>query len=209
MTYFSICYCLNVCVNDTSKAFGPYETRTDEELVRLIVTGQPEVFAELYGRYYPRVYRLAYGMTGRHDSAEDLAQEVFIRAYQKLGLFSGQSSYSTWFYRLALNHCLNYCKTARRQKQAESCDLEQPALATSLRQTEKRILQKEMQDQIHRALFSLKPKYRLIVILRDIENLTYEEIADRVNCSTGTLASRLRRARKILARKLEHLKGAF
>ncbi len=106
-------------MNDTSKAFGPYETRTDEELVQLIVTGQPEVFAELYERYYSRVYRLAYGMTGRHDSAEDLAQEVFIRAYQKIGLFSGQSSYSTWFYRLALNHCLNHCRSARRRKQAE------------------------------------------------------------------------------------------
>lgn len=204
-----ICYCLNVCVNDTSKAFGPYETRTDEELVQLIVTGQPEVFAELYERYYSRVYRLAYGMTGRHDSAEDLAQEVFIRAYQKIGLFSEQSSYSTWFYRLALNHCLNHCRSARRRKQAETGDLEQPALTAALKQMEKRVLQKEMQDQIHRALFSLKPKYRLIVILRDIENLSYEEIAERVNCSTGTLASQLKRARKILARKLEHLKGAF
>ena len=196
-------------MNDTSKAFGPYEIRTDEELVQLIVTGQPEVFAELYERYYSRVYRLAYGMTGRYDSAEDLAQEVFIRAYRKLDLFSGQSSYSTWFYRLALNHCLNYCRSMRRRKQAESCDLEQPALTASLRQMEKKILQREIQDQIHRALFSLKPKYRLVVIMRDIENLSYEEIADRVNCSTGTLASQLKRARKILARKLEHLKGAF
>ena len=148
-------------------------------------------------------------MTGRHDSAEDLAQEVFIRAYQKIGLFGGQSSYSTWFYRLALNHCLNHCKSARRRRQAESFDAQRPAPAPALKQVEKKILQKEMQDQIHRALFSLKPKYRLIVILRDIENLSYEEIAERLNCSTGTLASRLKRARKVLARKLEHLKGAF
>ncbi|MGA9772147.1 MAG: sigma-70 family RNA polymerase sigma factor [Blastocatellia bacterium] len=196
-------------MNETGKRFGPYETRTDEELVQIIVTGQPEVFAELYERYYSRLYRLAYGMTGRHDLAEDLAQEVFIRAYQKLGLFGGQSSYSTWFYRLALNHCLNHCKSARRRKQAETIDSGQPALTAALRQMEKNILQHEMQDQIHRALLSLKPKYRLIVILRDIENLSYEEIAERVNCSTGTLASQLRRARKLLARKLEHLKGAF
>ena len=76
-------------MNDTSKAFGPYEIRTDEELVQIIVTGQPEVFAELYERYYSRVYRLAYGMTGSHDSAEDLAQEVFIRAYQRSGFLAG------------------------------------------------------------------------------------------------------------------------
>ena len=179
-------------------------TATDEELVSLVVAGQIDVFAGLYERFYSRVYRMAYGMTGQHQAAEDLVQDVFVRAYQKLKLFAGQSSFATWFYRLALNHCLNHCKSERKRLRLQTTDLVQTP-AVPAKQMEDRVLGKELQTEVHRALLSLKPRMRMIVILRDIEGLSYQEIADRMNCSMGTLASQLKRARTLLARKLEHL----
>lgn len=179
-------------------------TATDEELVSLVVAGQIDVFAALYERFYSRVYRMAYGMTGQHQAAEDLVQDVFVRAYQKLKLFAGQSSFATWFYRLALNHCLNHCKSERKRLRLQTTDLVQTP-AVPAKQMEDRVLGKELQTEVHRALLSLKPRMRMIVILRDIEGLSYQEIADRMNCSMGTLASQLKRARTLLARKLEHL----
>jgi RNA polymerase sigma-70 factor (ECF subfamily) len=179
-------------------------TATDEELVSLVVAGQIDVFSVLYERFYSRVYRMAYGMTGQHQAAEDLVQDVFVRAYQKLKLFAGQSSFATWFYRLALNHCLNHCKSERKRLRLQTTDLVQTP-AVPAKQMEDRVLGKELQTEVHRALLSLKPRMRMIVILRDIEGLSYQEIADRMNCSMGTLASQLKRARTLLARKLEHL----
>lgn len=183
----------------------PEATATDEELVSLVIAGQVDVFAGLYDRFYSRVYRMAYGMTGQHQAAEDLVQDVFARAYQKLRLFAGQSSFATWFYRLALNHCLNHCKSERQRLRLQTSGLEQLPSPIQPEQMEERVLGKELQSEVHRALLSLKPRIRMIVILRDIEGLSYQEIAGRMNCSMGTLASQLKRARTLLARKLEHL----
>jgi RNA polymerase sigma-70 factor (ECF subfamily) len=192
-----------------TEALSPYAGDTDEKLARRFLVGQVEVFAHLYERYYGRAYRLAYGMTGNHEAAEDLTQEVFIRTYQKLALFSEQSSFSTWFYRLAFNHCLNYCKSGRNRAGETTDKVEPIALNRELKQVEKNILQEQIQSQIHKALFSLKPKFRMIIILRDIEGLSYGEIAERMNCSVGTLGAQLKRARHLLAKKLEHLRGNF
>ena len=183
------------------------EELSDEELVTMALAGREDVFAVIYQRYYYRAYRLAYGMTGRHEESEDLTQEVFIRAFQHLSQFAGRSKFSTWFYRLAINHYLN--RGSRRKEFQPETEEVASAAADSLNHMEKLVLQKQVQDQIHQALLSLKPKYRVIVILKDIEGLSYEEIAEQVGCSSGTLGTRLKRARRLLARKLEHLRGTF
>lgn len=186
------------------------KTRTDEQLVGLALAGDATAFADLYERFYSRTYRMAYSMTGHRGAAEDLTQEIFMRAYQRLKDYGGQSSFSTWFYRLAVNHSLNYRRHERGALREEAADnLESFAQPGALKQIEATVLQKQIQEQIHRALVALKPKLRIVVILKDIEGLSYEEIAERVNCSTGTVASRLNRGRKLLAHRLEHLKGAY
>ena len=186
------------------------ETQTDEVLVALVVGGEPEVFAELYQRYYTRAYRLAYGMTGQRGAAEELTQEIFMRVYERLHLFRGESRFATWFYRLAVNQSLNYRRGEQSARYEEAVDEEElNYLMSSQPGIEAGLLQKQIQLQVHQAMLGLKPKLRMMVILKDIEGLSYEEIAARANCSTGTVASRLNRARKLLARKLEHLKGAY
>jgi|SRR6185295_7910993 len=183
---------------------------TDEELVRLVVAGERDRFAPIYERYYWRVFRLAYGMTGNYGSAEDLTQEIFMRAYQRLKEFRGQSAFSTWLYRVAVNHSLNYRRKHRAEAREESpSEIDPQPMIDGSTTADTGVMRQQMTVQVHRALLALKPKLRMIVILKDIEGLSYEEIAQRTNCSTGTVASRLNRSRKLLARKLEHLRGAY
>lgn len=133
-----------------------------------------------------------------------------MRVYERLHLFRGESRFATWFYRLAVNHTLNYHRRERGARYEEATDAEElMSLASYQPGIEADVLQKQIQLQVHRAMLGLKPKLRMIVILKDIEGLSYEEIAARLNCSTGTVASRLNRARKLLARKLGHLKGVY
>lgn len=194
----------------TSTSHGPAPDlihRSDEELVPLIVAGQEEVFSIVYDRQYGRIYRLVFGMLGRHEGADDVTQEIFLRAFLKLAQFDGRAQFSTWLYRLAVNHCLNQVSTIQREDQMYESDQDLPELTGDLPSAESLILQHQIQHQVTQALLSLKPHYRIVILLRDIEGFRYEDIAEQLNCSVGTLAARLKRARMLLARKLEHLKG--
>jgi RNA polymerase sigma-70 factor (ECF subfamily) len=179
---------------------------TDEELVAQFLSGNREAFAHLYRRYYERTYRLAYGMTGDRAAAEDMAQEVFMRVYERLEQFEGRARFSTWFYRVTINHCLR-----RRERTAAiraETPLDEGSEPGASPRVDEGIFQEQVHLQVHRALLSLRPVPRMIVVLKDIEGLSYGEIAERMNCSEGTVASRLNRARRLLGRKLAHLKGA-
>lgn len=184
---------------------------TDEELVELVVAGQGEVFARLYERYHLRAYRLAWGMTAQRETAEDLTQEIFLRAYQKLNLFRSEASFATWFYRLAINCCLQSRQRARKNftetvEETELMRLLDGHATIGAHPTETAVLQQEEQAIIHKALLSLKPDLRMVVILRNLEELSYDEIAERMNCSIGTVGTWLHRAHKLLATKLAGLR---
>ncbi len=180
----------------------------DSELVRLASAGDRAAFAQIYERFYARAFRLAYSMTGNRAAAEDLTQEIFMRVFQRLENFGGQSSFATWFYRLAVNHSLNYRRKERFSVQDNHSD-KLEFLANPSPQIESVVLQNQLKDEIHGALLELSNDMRMVIILKDIEGLNYDEIAERMSCSQGTVASRLNRARKQLAQKLRHLKGAY
>jgi RNA polymerase sigma-70 factor (ECF subfamily) len=200
-------------LTQTAEALDYEAEGVDEQLVARICAGERSLFTELYGLYYPRTFALAFGMTGRREQADDMTQEIFLRAYQRLSTFNGRSSFATWFYRLAVNQALNYCRRERRHKSTRSSaeDLESLMSASTSgadsRPMEAALLQQQVQAQVRQALLTLKPEMRVLIVMKEIEGLSYEEIAERLDCSTGTVASGLSRARKLLARKLENLKG--
>lgn len=178
---------------------------SDEEIIRLIIAGDSEKFSTIYKRHFLRIYRIAYRMTGNNESAKDLTQEIFIRAYENLSKFNFRSSFFTWFYRLAHNYSLNYrYKDNRRENQMPEEIFKFDAYHKN--EVEENLFKHQLQEQIHKALLTLKPKLRLVIILRDIEGLTYEEVAEQMNLSPGTVASRLSKARSILAGRLAHLR---
>lgn len=190
------------------------ETRADETIVARVRGGERELFAVLYARHRRRVYRLAYGMTARREAAEDLTQEIFMRAYDRLAQFRNEANFATWLHRLAINCCLN----DRRREAARVGDagsfVEEAASEERLVLTgddaadaERDAWRAQIKRKVHDALQSLPPELRVVVVLRDIEGFSYDEIAERLACSSGTVASRLNRARRLLACKLEDLRG--
>ena len=187
------------------------QNQSDEVIVLRIKAGEGELFVHLYDRYYAKVFRLAFGMTAEREQADDLAQDIFLRVYRQLDGFRMDSTFATWFYRIAFNHCLTYLRRQRwRRLMVTTSDLpnvhevggDQPANFADAS-----LLKQEIQSEVRRALLSLKPKARLFVFLKDIEGLSYDEIAEQLDCSPGTVASGLSRARHLLARKLAPLKG--
>jgi RNA polymerase sigma-70 factor (ECF subfamily) len=171
----------------------------DRRAVERARAGESAAFAELYERHYRRVFGIAFGMSASVPAAEDLTQETFMRAYRKLGQYRGDSAFATWLHRLAVNVCLNF--RARMEPAIVSAsEATVPAHDDSLHQ-------RHLQREVHAAILRLKPKQRIVVVLKDLQGLSYQEIAERLGCSQGTVASRLSEARRQLARRLAHLKG--
>lgn len=182
----------------------------DDELVALARGGSYEAFEELVRRYQRRIYSLVYNMTGHREDAEDLLQEIFVKAYRSLDRFKGDSSFFTWLYRIAVNHTINFLKKRKRTEHDFSFDVMDPAaefdpVFRHLKARESPVREVtliELQKKLNAALRKLSDKHRTVVVLHDIQGLPHEEIGRIMKCSVGTIRSRLFYARKILQKEL-------
>ena len=183
------------------------ETWTGERVVEGCRAGDREAFRLLFERHKDRVYSVAlYFFGGDEATAHDITQQVFLKLFSRIGQFQGESEFSTWLYRVTTNACLDEQRKRRRFLPfGEAASAEPRARGAQ----EERVAGAELEGAVARAVASLKPKLRVVMLLKYFEELSYEEIAAAVGCSTGTVASRLNRGHKILARKLGHLRGAF
>lgn len=192
-------------ISDTANA-------TDEQLVRSACRGDREAFEELVHRHRDKIYSRAYSMVRNADDAFDLSQEAWIKAWQRLKQFHGDSSFATWMTRITINVCLDFM---RRQKRAyfESTEtLEEtggverllpPAEVDPL----EGLAREELRERIDAAMESLSDAHRTVLILHEYEGLEYKEVAKRMKCSLGTVMSRLFYARRNLAARLADLKA--
>lgn len=197
----------------------PMPDGDEERLVERLKQQDEAAFNELVRLYQGRIYRLVFRMLGDRAEAEDLAQEVFVTVFKSIHGFRGDSKLSTWMYRVATNHCKNRIKylgrRARGQKQefdeiADAHKLDSATMSTSVRlpRPDEVATGKETEQFIRVALAELPEEQRRLVILRDIENLTYEEIQKLTGLAAGTVKSRLHRARLALVRRVRQLQGA-
>lgn len=183
--------------------------RVDENLVQRCQEGDLDAFDQIVEEYSQKVYNLTYRMIGNPADASDLSQEVFVRVYRSLNNFRGESSFSTWLYRIATNVCLDEIRRRNRKsaiplKQRICIDDEQCRDIPDWSTVPETIVQsKELQEEIQGMINSLNPEYRLVIILRDIQGYSYAEIGEIINCSIGTVKSRLSRARKSLKMKIK------
>ena len=181
------------------------EARDEEEqLVLRCQEGEREAFRALFERYRDSVYSLCRGFSADDSSASDLAQDVFVQLFRKIGQFRFESRFKTWLYRMTVNLCLN---EQRRKKRLQPVAGLLPRLVSREAGPEAAARRGELRDSVHRSVRTLDPELQTTVLLRYLEGLSYGEIAETLDCPEGTVASRLNRAHRELAEKLEHLKG--
>ena len=195
---------------------GEVRTSGEEWFVERLKAGEPEAFNRLVTERSGEVYGLLYRLTEDAEEARDLTQETFLRAFQSIKSFRGDADLKTWIYRIAINQARNRWRWWRRRRRDVTVSLDMPdshteqPLSASLRATnardpEQETLAHERERAICNALRSLGRSYREVVILRDVEGFTYEEIASTLEISIGTVKSRLSRGRQELRRKLSSL----
>jgi RNA polymerase sigma-70 factor (ECF subfamily) len=188
---------------------------TDAELVDRFKGGDQHAFSHIVRRYQDRVFGLCLRWLGERALAEEVAQDVFVALYRSLGRFRGESSLSTWIYRVSVNHCKNKRLYSSRRRRDRHEPLEgRPRedgpvreLPASGRGTEAHTERSEAQALVHEALEAISEEHRQVIVLRDIQDLDYHEIAEILDLPRGTVKSRLHRARTELARVLRNRIG--
>lgn len=174
--------------------------------------GSPEAFGELVEHYQDQVYSQCRFLSGNADDAQDLAQDVFVQAFKGIKSFRNEADFGTWLHRIAVNQWINY---QRKNKKVVTFSLDEPLytkdgevyreLAASEDKTSEIIEQNELREIIGKALNRLLPEFRTALILRELEGYNYEEIAQLLECSLGTVKSRINRGRKALKQELASL----
>ena len=173
----------------------------ERDLIRQCQKGDVQAFRQLVERYEGRIYGLACSILGDSEMAKDAAQEAFIRVYKALGKFEGRSSFYTYLYRITTNVCLTFAQREQRRPDRVSIEGMQEASDMTLDrfwgtdEPQNDIERIGLRDEIQKVLDHLSPDHRAVVILKDIEGLSQEEIADVLDVSVGTVKSRLSRAR--------------
>lgn len=188
-------------------------------LIKQAQKGDNKAFELLIDEHFKKIYNIAYRLSGNEADASDMTQEVLIKIFRHIGSFSGNSKFSTWVYRVATNTCLDELKKIKRRS-TYSLDAE---LDTGENEVVVQVRdeaptpdiaaeQKELSAAVGKAIKRLSPDHSAVVILRDIQGMSYEEVAKILNCSVGTVKSRLNRGRAQLKKILEkdyYFNGTF
>ena len=179
--------------------------RTEALLIDHLREGDETALAPLVEKYKRMVHRLAMQITKNHEDANDVMQETFIKVYQSIHTFRQEATFETWVYRIAVNEALNFVKRRKRRRESSLETTDESEYNTEIRRKAEETNNPEIQAQqaelrhwVTKAVNSLSLKHRIVVILHELEGLTHAEIASILNCSEGTVRSRLHYARKQL-----------
>ncbi len=177
---------------------------TEQELIQAAQTGDQSAFGTLVQQHQTMVYHLALRMVGNAEDAADLTQEVFLSAWRSLGSFQSQAAFSTWLYRLTSNACIDFLRKEKRRsalslttegEEEEGRELE---VADQRFSPERELEKKEARRAVREGLAALSPEHRQVLVLREMEGLSYTEMAHLLDLEEGTVKSRLARARLAL-----------
>lgn len=179
--------------------------KTGRELVEACQRGEREAFRDLFEQHKNKVYSIALRYSGSESAAMDIAQEVFLKLFSCIGSFRGESGFESWLFRLVVNSCLDQKRRTRRLMPLSEGLLDVLRWPGSNAIDE--ILRSETSSRVQSAVGALPPEQRMVIVLRYTEGLSYEEIAEALGCSAGTVASRLNRAHRTLERRLARFGG--
>jgi RNA polymerase sigma-70 factor (ECF subfamily) len=192
--------------------------RDEQRFAARLIARDERAFNELVELYENRVFRLVFRMLGRREEAEDMAQEVFVQVFKAIGQFRGDSKLSTWVYRIAVNLCKNRLKYLNRRHSGAEEELEPMAdrapltmgsgvTTGDISRPDQMVEGYQLERIVHEAIAELDADFREVLILRDVEDLTYEELCEITGLPDGTVKSRLHRARAMLKISVERKLG--
>jgi len=178
----------------------------DAELVRLTLCGNTSAYNGLVQRYQRQVYNLAYRMLGSAEDAGDLTQDTFLRAYGAIGSFRQDASFLTWLYKIASNLCIDHLRS-RKAKGALSLDVElsegrEPAADFRTHAPDECAIRGEVSDIVQREVMNLPERYRVVVTMRHLQDMSVDEIARALDLPAGTVKTHLFRGREMLRSRL-------
>jgi RNA polymerase sigma-70 factor (ECF subfamily) len=187
-----------------------YPAVDDHELVLAARKGDRDAFRSLFDRYHRRAYALALGVLRHPDDALDVVQDAFVKAHRYLDKFEGNSSFYTWLYRIVMNLAIDHLRKHRRVKPVE---LDEEALGDARAEEAllprilggnpgRALMDKEIRKRVDAALGELSDNHRAVLVMRELEGLSYEEMAQAMGCSKGTIMSRLFHARRNMQKRL-------
>ena len=187
------------------------EADADIDIVHQVQAGDVAAFDRLIVKYRERVFGIVYNMTSNREDAADLTQDAFIKAFQSIHRFGGQSSFFTWLYRIAVNSTLSHLRKSRLRSffSLERIDADEPvsreiiAALTDKTGVDRDTYVRELQEKLNDAMQKLSIKHRTVVTLFEVDGLGHQEIAEVMNCSIGTVRSRLHYAKQLLQAELQ------
>jgi RNA polymerase sigma-70 factor (ECF subfamily) len=179
-----------------------------DDVIQRCLAGDQAAWDEIVRLHWRRVFNIAYKFVGRHDLAEDLTQDVFLKLFKSLDTFDRRANFQTWLISVARNLCIDHYRSVRKERETINRDLD-PAELTPVSPTRSPHTELEVRDRVallRQALDTLAPTLRTAVMMRDIQEMTYQEIADRLRLPEGTVKSRINRGRTELARQIQKLR---
>jgi RNA polymerase sigma-70 factor (ECF subfamily) len=179
-----------------------------DEIIERCLNGDQAAWETIVRIYRRKVFNVAYKFVGRHDQAEDLTQDVFLKLYKSLDTFDRRANFQTWLISVSRNLCIDHYRAVRKERETINRDVD-PADFAPVSTDPRADTQLEQRDRVRllrQALDKLAPTLRTAVMLRDIQELTYQEIADKLHLPEGTVKSRINRGRTELARQIQKLR---
>jgi RNA polymerase sigma-70 factor (ECF subfamily) len=178
-------------------------------LIERCLAGDQQAWEQIVRQHWRKVFNLAYKFVGRHDEAEDLTQDIFLKIFKALHTFDRRANFQTWLISISRNLCIDHYRSVRKERETMARDVDASQLAPPSRERGPygELEQVDLRQRIRLALAELPPTLREAVVLRDLQEFTYQEIADKLRLPEGTVKSRINRGRLELARQMRRLQS--
>jgi RNA polymerase sigma-70 factor (ECF subfamily) len=186
---------------------GPVPATATDELIERCLAGDQGAWEAIVRFYWRKVFNVAYKFVGKHDEAEDLTQDIFLKIFRSLHTFDRRANFLTWLISVSRNLCIDHYRSVRKERETIDRDVDAGELSPVSREVGpyKALEFADQREMLRRALEDLAPTLRSAVLLRDIRGLSYQEIADQLDLPEGTVKSRINRGRLELARQIRRL----
>jgi RNA polymerase sigma factor (sigma-70 family) len=188
---------------------APGSPASNEALIRRCLKGDQSAWDQIVKQYWRKVFNVAYKFVGKHDEAEDLAQDIFLKIFKSLDTFDRRANFQTWLISVSRNLCIDHYRSVRKERETIDRDVDAGQLTPASHEASPMaaLEQRDRVALLRQALAALPDTLRTAVLMRDIQELSYQEIADTLRLPEGTVKSRINRGRTELARQIRKLRG--